>query len=265
MVNALHVTIWPASRDDASQEFVLLHGWACDSADWAPLIPRLRESGTVYAVDLPGSGGSIGDPGPYTLPHAAATVAETLRETGVRSPILIGHSAGCEVAVALAEKPGFDARAIVAIDPAYGFPDHDRDRIKAVAQRLEDEDPREVALEYFNGIDGGSTPEHVRKHHPFRLQASDKAMRESFREFAFGPGAFHFNPECSERHRSRRVPLLAIYRNDSRAAAAPDFVVQSLDRVITRTDAGHWLHLEDPQTFIKDVTDWLDLVTARKA
>ena len=255
-VSVLHVSHWPAHADTAQPTFVLLHGWACDSTDWAPLVDRFRALGTVLAVDLPGSGNSRSDPGPYTLPHAVTRVAEILRDHR-SAPILVGHSAGCEVAVALADDPAVRARAIVAVDPAYGFPDGDRDRVRAVARRLETHDPRTVALEYFSAIDGTATPEQIREQHPSRLRATDAALRETFREFAFGPGALHFSPECDERHRRRTVPLLALYRNAARAAPARGFATHAGDRVITRDDAGHWLHLEDPDRFISDLTDWL--------
>lgn len=257
-MSTLHVNEWPALRGSADLTFVLIHGWACDSSDWDPLIGRFRERGRVLAVDLPGAGESAGVPGPYTLTAFATAVADVLRLHEVPTPILVGHSAGCEVAVALAEMSTVTARAIIAVDPAYGFASEDRQRICAVAQRLQDEDPDAVALAYFSAIDGSATPQAVRDRHPLRIRATHTAMRESFRKFAFGPDAFHFSPECEERHRSRTVPLLAFYRNAARAARAQEFATGPQDKVIVRGDAGHWLHLEEPERFLAEMADWLD-------
>lgn len=256
-VSTLHATTWPALRPSDNSTFVLLHGWGCDSSDWDPIVGPLRQSGDVVTIDLPGSGKSAEAPGPYDLPGFASAVVDVLRARQVETPVLVGHSAGCEVAVALAESPLVKARAIVAVDPAYGFADDDRGRIRAVAERLEVESPHAVAVDYFSAIDGGTTPDHVREQHPFRIKATPRAMRESFREFAFGPEAFHFNPECEQRHRRRTVPLLAFYRNPTRATGSHAFATLPQDEVVVRSDAGHWLHLEDPERFVADTTRWL--------
>ncbi len=256
-MSTLHVTEWPAGQDVNDTTFVLVHGWGCGSGDWDSLISRFRELGRVITVDLPGSGKSASVPGPYTLNGFATKVADALRIHEAARPILVGHSAGCEVAVALAEMSTVGARAIIAVDPAYGFPSEARQQIRAVSQRLEAEDPRAVAVAYFQAIDGATTPQWVRDQHPLRIEASDVAMRESFREFAFGPDAFHFSPECEERHRRRTVPLLAFYRNATRGAHAQEFAARPEDRVIAREDAGHWLHHEEPERFFDELTMWL--------
>lgn len=254
---SLHATQWPALRPSNDLTFVLLHGWACAASDWDPILGRLRELGNVVTIDLPGSGKSVDAPGPYDLPAFTNAVIDVLRTHQVEVPVLVGHSAGCEVAVALAESAQVNARAIIAVDPAYGFADKDRERVRAVVDRLEVESPHSVAIDYFYAIDGGSTPDHVREQHPFRIKATPTAMRESFREFAFGSEAFHFNPECEQRHRRRTVPLLAIYRNATRASGSHAYATLPQDDVVVRADAGHWLHLEDPELFAADITGWL--------
>ncbi|WP_206311670.1 alpha/beta fold hydrolase [Streptomyces sp. DASNCL29] len=44
---------------------VLLHGWPQTWYGWWPIMPKLAEHHTVYAVDLPGLGDSSGSPTGY--------------------------------------------------------------------------------------------------------------------------------------------------------------------------------------------------------
>lgn len=67
---------------------VLLHGWGFDSRIWEPVLPLLRESGDVIALDLPGFG-------------AAALNDDLLKRLPPRS-ILLGWSLGGMIATKIA-------------------------------------------------------------------------------------------------------------------------------------------------------------------
>lgn len=245
------------AQDGPSRTLVLVHGWACDARDWDPVIAPLRRLGRVVTVDLPGSGESREVPGPYTLAAVGDAVAATVRRLDIRSPYLVGHSAGAEVAISLAERLQGGCPGAVAVDPAYGFDTEQRADVASVVARLRRESPAVVAVEYFGRIDGDLTPVHVRDHHPDRLGATDEAIRGIFGQFAFGPGALHFRPECDAFHRTRHTPLLAFYRNDARGHAGRVFGMHARDRIIVRDRAGHWLHHEQPDRFVREIGEWL--------
>lgn len=249
----------PTSRagDVPIRTFVLVHGWACDARDWDPVVGPLRSLGRVVTVDLPGSGGSHEVPVPYTLPAVVDAVATTLRLMGVRNPYLVGHSAGAEVVVSLAERLLGGCPGAVAVDPAYGFEPEQRADVASVVARMRLETPSAVAEEYFRRTDGELTPAHVRDRHPERIGATDEAILGLFEQFAFGPGALHFRPECDAFHWARDTPLLAFYRNEARGQAGYEFGMHARDRVIVRDRAGHWPHHEKPDLFAREVEEWL--------
>ncbi|NKX55192.1 alpha/beta fold hydrolase [Arthrobacter mobilis] len=87
-----------------SAPLILLHGWACSSAYWAPLARELGQAGrSVLAPDLPGYGGEALDPGAdWTVEKVAARLAADLGGTGPAH--WIGHSLGGSVAATIAAR-----------------------------------------------------------------------------------------------------------------------------------------------------------------
>ena len=102
---------------------VLLHGVMARAATWWRIGPALAACGwDTSAVDLPGHGDAPGLGGPVDLAAFAARTAERLPD---RVDLLVGHSLGAVVALALAgDRPGF-AQALVLEDPP-GARDADR-------------------------------------------------------------------------------------------------------------------------------------------
>jgi pimeloyl-ACP methyl ester carboxylesterase len=108
---------------------VLVHGWEDDSSLWSPLIDELDQRGrALVAFDLPGHGASGGDWGvSFEGTDALVAVAAAL------GPIdaVVGHSAGCGVAVA-AIGEGWPVERAVFIAP----PLREGDRWRRYADRL---------------------------------------------------------------------------------------------------------------------------------
>ena len=84
---------------------VLLHCYTCSINWWEKLIPPLERGGhRVIAIDLLGHGGSEMPRSGYSIEDQAQLVAGALSRLGVRNAIVVGHSLGGLVAVALAEQ-----------------------------------------------------------------------------------------------------------------------------------------------------------------
>ena len=98
---------------------VLVHGGGDNAGTWHDLLPRLAEHGRVIAVDLAGHGRSDPDPdlGPARGPRFHDDVDRLLDELGITDePLLVGHSLGAPVVLALARlRP---ARALLLLDGA---------------------------------------------------------------------------------------------------------------------------------------------------
>lgn len=93
---------------------VLIHGWACRRADFAPIMDDLARDHRVLAIDLPWHGDSTSDIPYWPMDDLGALVQAVAADEGMRHCALVGHSMGAAVAVeaALAGAGG----RVVALD-----------------------------------------------------------------------------------------------------------------------------------------------------
>jgi len=97
---------------------VLIHCFTCAIDWWDGVIPRLEDHHRVVAIDLLGHGGSEKPSSGYTIENQADLVAEALSRLGIRDAVVVGHSLGGGVAVALASQSPELVNRIVIIDTA---------------------------------------------------------------------------------------------------------------------------------------------------
>ena len=94
---------------------VLLGGFIEPSWVWHEVGPILGRTHRVYALDLPPFGYSQRR-GPYTLARWTHLVEDFDRRLGLRRPVVVGHSLGAAVAVAVATASPNSVQAIVLLD-----------------------------------------------------------------------------------------------------------------------------------------------------
>ncbi len=118
----LHV----AERSGAGAPVVLLHGIASSSETFEHLVPLLRDSHEVVAIDLLGFGGSPApDDSEYTVDEHVGAITRTIRHLRVRRPFtLVGHSMGGLFAARIAARhPRWLSRAVLVSPPIYLTPE----------------------------------------------------------------------------------------------------------------------------------------------
>lgn len=97
-------------HDGGGVPLVLLHGFPLDHRMWAACAGYLAPGIRAIGVDLPGAGHSDLDGYPPSIEHAADAVYRTMIAAGEGNAVVVGHSMGGYVALALAERhPGFVA------------------------------------------------------------------------------------------------------------------------------------------------------------
>jgi pyruvate dehydrogenase E2 component (dihydrolipoamide acetyltransferase) len=89
-------------RGEGGDPIVLIHGFGGELNNWLFNHETLSQDRAVYALDLPGHGGSSKDVGDGTLASLAAVVAGFADGLGLSKLHLVGHSLGGAVAVELA-------------------------------------------------------------------------------------------------------------------------------------------------------------------
>lgn len=95
---------------------VLIHGFDASMRWWDRAVPPLARTHRVIRVDLLGHGGSSKPRSGYSMENQARVVADALRQLRVRDPLVVGHSMGANVAIALAAAQPRRVRGLVVID-----------------------------------------------------------------------------------------------------------------------------------------------------
>ncbi len=107
-------------QGEAGEPVVLIHGFGGDLNNWLFALPALAEEHTVYALDLPGHGGSSKDVGAPLVD----SVVGFLDAVGLERPHMVGHSLGGLVAAQVAAR-GRAASLTLIAPVGFGQPVND--------------------------------------------------------------------------------------------------------------------------------------------
>jgi pyruvate dehydrogenase E2 component (dihydrolipoamide acetyltransferase) len=103
---------------ETGEPIVLLHGFGADMSTWMFNHAALAEDRPVYALDLPGHGGSAKELDDGSVAALAVIVADYLDAVGIDSAHLIGHSLGGAIAASVALDRPERVTALTLIAPA---------------------------------------------------------------------------------------------------------------------------------------------------
>jgi 2-hydroxy-6-oxonona-2,4-dienedioate hydrolase len=102
---------------------LLVHGLGVSTAYFSRLADRLAPEMRVVAPDLPGWGASDRPRAPLDVVAAADVLAKIIVHEGLRTPMLVANSLGCQFAVELAvERPELVGPLVLispTVDPRY--------------------------------------------------------------------------------------------------------------------------------------------------
>src|SRR5262245_35090343 len=97
---------------------VLIHSLAGNSGQWAPQLAHLRETRRAVAIDSRGHGGSdVPADGRYGLRDHAEDLRRVMDSREIRRAVVVGHSFGGGVAIALANLVPDRVAGIFFVDP----------------------------------------------------------------------------------------------------------------------------------------------------
>jgi len=116
----LHVREWPARGAALPPDLLLLHGLASSSHIWDLTAPRLARRGfRTLAYDQRGHGNSGKPSSGYGFDRVTADAAAVIRATGLRRPVVVGHSWGANVALALGARRPNAVGGTVLVDGGF--------------------------------------------------------------------------------------------------------------------------------------------------
>lgn len=119
---------------DGNISVTLLHGMFNSGRYWGASYDAVADAGALVVPDLLGFGRAPKPPSGYTGDAHADAVAQTLRDCGVRRPVLVGsHSIGGLVALRLAMRhPDLVAGIVAFAPPLYATPESARRQISSI-------------------------------------------------------------------------------------------------------------------------------------
>ena len=101
---------------EGDPHMLFLHGWCGDRSFFSPQFDHFSTSHRVVGVDLPGHGKSRA-PTANTVEALAADVAALGRDLGLGRGVMVGHSLGAMVGLALAQQAPALVSAVIMVDP----------------------------------------------------------------------------------------------------------------------------------------------------
>lgn len=84
------------------RDLILIHGWGADVSNFWPIVGLLKDSFTLWLLDLPGFGRSDLPKKQFAISDFAKVIAEFIKKNNIKNPVVFGHSYGGKVSIKLA-------------------------------------------------------------------------------------------------------------------------------------------------------------------
>jgi 2-succinyl-6-hydroxy-2,4-cyclohexadiene-1-carboxylate synthase len=265
LVNGAHLNV---ELSGAGPPLVLLHGFTGSITNWKPHIPIFDKRFQVIVVDLLGHGGSDSpaDSMRYRMERCVEDLISVFDQFGLGRVNLLGYSLGGRVAlhVAAAHPDRVHALVLESASPGLANPAERQARV-ASDEALADSIERDGLEAFVNRWEQSPLfasqtrlPASVRAElRAQRLHNNPHGLANSLR--GLGTGA---QPPLWDRLREIRVPTLLIAGMlDPKFTAIARAMTGALPfaRLALAPDAGHTVHLEQPEVFDKLVMEFLEI------
>jgi 2-succinyl-6-hydroxy-2,4-cyclohexadiene-1-carboxylate synthase len=262
-VNDIYLNV---ERSGTGPPLLLLHGFTGSSETWVPFLATLEHEYTTIAVDLIGHGRSAApsDPRRYTLSRCVDDLCALLDYLGIACTAVLGYSLGGRASLQLALAASHRVGALILESTSAGVATASEraERVRsdeALAQYLE-EQGIVAFVDYWERhplfASQQRLPAEVRASlHAQRLRNSAQGLANSLR----GMGAGAQEPLWARLH-ELTIPILLIAGLDDPKYTDLAFSMQAAlpkAEIAIVPEAGHTVHLEQPNRFIKIVLDFL--------
>jgi pyruvate dehydrogenase E2 component (dihydrolipoamide acetyltransferase) len=241
-------------RGEGGEPAVLLHGFGGDLDTWLFNQEALAAHRTVYALDLPGHGGSSKRVSSGTIGEFAKIVEGFMDALNLSRAHVAGHSMGGAVGIQFALSHPRRAASLILIASAGLGPDIDGEYIEGFirADRRKELKPQIEKLFADPKLVGRQMVEDILKYK--RLDGVEPALRTIADQFFPGGRQAIL---LRDRLGKLSMPVLAIWGSNDRIV--PVSHAQGLPQnVITQVlpASGHMVHMEAPAQFNRIVTSF---------
>jgi 2-succinyl-6-hydroxy-2,4-cyclohexadiene-1-carboxylate synthase len=262
-VNGVHYHV---ERAGAGRPLVLLHGFTGSTASWRPLIPALTEVFETIAIDLLGHGGTDApnDPARYRAEQVVRDLDALMEQLEIGEAVWLGYSMGARATLQFATECPERVVALVLESGSPGIADPAEREARArsdgaLADRIE-RDGIEAFVDLWERLPLFAShrrlPSGVRAGLRWQRLANDPVgLANSLR--GFGQGV---QPSQHGRLGKLRMPALLIAgEEDAKYRLLAEAMAREMlsAEVALIADVGHTPHLEQPDTFIHTIQEFL--------
>jgi pimeloyl-ACP methyl ester carboxylesterase len=269
------VTVHYKEMGQGESVYILLHGFGASEFSWREVMEPLSTSGRVIAYDRPAFGlterpmeGNWTGTNPYSVQGNVELLDGLMDELGVDKAILIGNSAGGEVAAAYAIEHPERVQGLVLVDPAVGKGNRGPVPQWAVSL-LASPQIRNLAPLLVRTIAGdiGNDTIRIAWHDPSRIDTEVYAgYRRPLKANNWDKALYEFtiagNPvDYSERLVDLTMPVLIITGDDDRIVPTEQSIQLSKEisgaELVVLKDCGHVPQEECPDQFMTSIQAFL--------
>lgn len=254
------------SRAGSGPPLLILHGLFGSGRNWQSHARGLAQDFDVVNIDLRNHGQSF-HAQQMDYPLMAADVAGLIRDLGLDSCHLLGHSMGGKVAMTLAlGEPRLVADLVIAdIAPVAYAHDHDELVDAALGLNLDTLDSRADADRALADSIGDVSlrafllQNLARDGDGWRWRVNWRAIRHAMPRLT---GFIDLPADW-------RIEQPALFVRGEKSDYVGVAEIETIERhfgnaeIVTVENAGHWLHAERPQAFIEPVLEFLSAQTGR--
>lgn len=144
------------SLGEGTTAVVFVHGWCCDHTVWRAQAGMFRVR--ALFVDLPGYGQSDRPKIDYTTDVFADGVDAVLKDAGVKSAVLVGHSMGTPVVRQFYRRYPAKTKGLVFVDGALRPFSRDPAVLQRFADRFREETFKDQSSSFFTGMLATASP-----------------------------------------------------------------------------------------------------------
>lgn len=247
--------------EGSGKTIVLIHGFAEDGSAWSDFGKQLSGNFRVIIPYLPGYGQSELPKQPLTIEWMADFVHAILENEKVTDPIIIGHSMGGYITLAIAEKyPGLPSKIGLFHSHAYADDEEKKKgRLKSI-----DFVNKNGASDFINELYSNLFAE--------KFRAENKATVDSLRAYAqkYAPatitadlGAMMQRPDRTHVLKNFKKPVLFILGKEDKAIPYEKSVEQckfpAISKVHIMEGVGHMGMIESPEKTLQFVREFVNL------
>jgi pimeloyl-ACP methyl ester carboxylesterase len=172
------VRLWYARAGTGRPPLVFVPGWCCDHTTMSSLMDRLSAKHEVVGVDLRGVGQSEFGGAPFTMADLVEDLRDLCEKLHAHQPILVGHSLGGRVVLAVLQAHPDLARAGVLLDAAV---EESHERVLERRAEVESDDWKRALRRRFSNLQSQAAPESASPIVERMLQTPIEAARASLR------------------------------------------------------------------------------------